>query len=62
MGTTSSLSITVDRHLGHFHFLARVYSAAINTGCMYPFGLYFVPDISPGVELQGHMVALFLDF
>ena len=31
-------------------------------GCMYPFRPCFSPGISPGVGLQGHMVALFLVF
>ena len=29
---------------------------------MYPFGSCFTPDMCPGLGLQGHMVALFLDF
>ena len=29
---------------------------------MHPFGSCFSPDVSPGVGLQGHMVALFLVF
>ena len=35
-------------------------SAAMNTGCMFLFKLWFSPDIQPGVGLLDHVVALFL--
>ena len=34
-------------------------SAAMNTGCMYLFKLWFSPDIQLGVGLLDHVVALF---
>ena len=66
MYTTSSLSIhpPIDGHLGSFHTLAIVDSAAINMGCMcpletahlYPLDKYIV------VQLLGRRVVLFLVF
>ena len=55
---------SVDGHLGCFHVLTVVNSAAVNIGCMYLFKLEFLffPDICPGVGLLAHMVALLLVF
>ena len=49
-----------DGHLGSFHVLAVVNSAAVNIGVHVHFELEFSPDICPGVGLLGHMVVLFL--
>ena len=50
---------SVDGNLGCFHVLATVNSASVNIeGCVYPFGLYFSPDMFPGIGLKDHMVSL----
>ena len=49
-------------HLGYVHVLAIVNSAAINLGVHIFSELWFLLDICLGVELQDHMVALFLVF
>ena len=53
---------SVDGHLGCFHVLAIVNSAATNTGAHVFFELEFSPDICPGVGFQDHTVILFLVF
>ena len=53
---------SVSRHFGYFHVLAIANSAAVNTGGACVFSNEFCPDICPGVELQDHMVILFLVF
>ena len=37
-------------------------SCYVHWGCMYLFELQFSPDTCPGVGLQDHLVAVFLDF
>ena len=62
--TSSDLSLCW-WYLGCFHVLVIVYSAAVNIGVHVSFyfrKLWFSLNISPGVGLLNHMVALFLVF
>ena len=51
---------SVDGHLGCFHVLAIVNSAAVNTEVHVFFRLWFSPGICPEVGLLDYMVALYL--
>ena len=53
---------SVDGHLGYFHVLVIVNSAAVNIEVHVFFKLELSLDVCPRVGLQDHMVTLFLVF
>ena len=57
-----SIHSSVDGHLGCFHVLAIVNSAAMNNGIYISFSIFVSSGCVPRVGLLGHMVVLFLVF
>ena len=53
---------SVDGHLGCFHVLAIVNSAAINNGIHVSFSILVSSGYMPDMGLLGHIVVLFLVF
>ena len=53
---------SVDGHLGCFHVLAVVNSAAINNGIRVSFSILVSSGVRLGVGFLGHMVILLLVF
>ena len=53
--------LPADGHLGCFHVLTIINSAAMNTGANVSFQIRVFSDICPGVQLLDHMVTIFLN-
>ena len=53
---------TVSGHLGCFHVLIIINSAAVDIGVHVSFLIMVFPGMCPVVGLLGHRVVLFLDF
>ena len=53
---------SVDGHLGCFHVLAIVNSAAVNSGMHVSFSILVSSGYMPRSGIPGHMVVLFLVF
>ena len=60
----SLIHLSADGHIGCFHVLAVVNSAAMNIGVHVPniFKVWFFPGYIPRVGLLDHIAVVFLDF
>ena len=58
----SFIHSSVDGHLGSFHVLAIVNSAAMNTGMLVSFWISFFSGYMPKDRIGDHMITLFLVF
>ena len=56
------IHLSVDGHVGYFHVLAIVNSAAVNTGIHVSLSIMAFPGYMPKLGFLGYMAVLFLVF